>query len=137
MRRSVTIASMAMLGLLGCNPVAEQQPPAPAPSESVEPGPPAASDSPNERTITGTLDGDAQLEGGCVWIDTPEGAIEPLLPEGYTTTADPVAVLGPDGEVIAEGGDQVTITGSPATDVSTICQVGEVWRVSAIEAGEG
>jgi hypothetical protein len=103
----------------------------------VEASPRASDGGANEQTATGTLDGDAQLEGGCVWIDTAEGAIEPMLPDGYTTTTDPVAVLGPDGEVIAERGDQVTITGTPATDISTTCQVGAVWRVSAIEAGGG
>jgi hypothetical protein len=87
--------------------------------------------------MTGTLTGDAQLEGGCVWIDTPEGAIELLLPEGYTTTTEPVALVGPDGETLAEAGDEVTITGRPATEILTTCQVGAVWHVSAIEAGEG
>ena len=137
MRRSVATALMAMLVLLGCGPVAEQQPPEPAASESAEASPPASDGGANEQTATGTLEGDAQLEGGCVWIEAAEGAIAPMLPDGYTTTSDPVAVLGPDGEVIAEGGDQVTITGTPATDISTTCQVGTVWRVSAIEAGEG
>ena len=166
MRRSAATALVAMLALLGCNPVADQSPPAPA-SESASPSPEPASESAQpsappsdeavptelpsdvlkpqppkstegaERTVTGTLTGDPQLEGGCVWIDTPDGAIEPLLPEGYMTTMNPVALLGPDGETVAEGGDQVTITGRPATEILTICQVGAVWHVSAIEAAGG
>jgi hypothetical protein len=47
--------------------------------------------------------------------------------------ADPVALVGPDGGVIAAEGDQVTIVGSPAADIMTTCQVGAVWRVSAIK----
>lgn len=159
--RRCAIILVAVLALVACDPVAEQSPPAPAsesapasddatpapsdtavptepaPTDSAEPSPPAPSTPADDRTTTGTLSGDAQLEGGCVWIDTREGAIEPLLPEGYSTTANPVALVGPDGEVVAEAGDQVTIFGRPAPEILTTCQVGAVWHVTAIEVDEG
>jgi hypothetical protein len=45
-----------------------------------------------------------------------------------------VALIGPDGEVVAEAGDQVTIVGRPAPEILTTCQIGAVWHVSEIEA---
>lgn len=82
-------------------------------------------------TITGTLGGDAELEGGCVWVD--DGAVKWQVqwPDGYTVSTDPVAVTAPDVD-IAEG-DTVTVTGSEQTDVMTTCQVGPVWLATSVE----
>lgn len=87
-------------------------------------------------SVTGVLGGDEQLEGGCVWLDTDQGRIEPLWPSGYTVTTEPVTVLDPQGETVAREGDTVTITGDPARDVATICQVGEVWNVTDVAVSD-
>ena len=144
MRRAAVATLAAVLALAGCGPVVDQQAPA-APSETAPATPPPgdvsepdpAPSAPAEgRPVSGTLNGDAQLEGGCVWVETADGNIEPMLPEGFSATTDPVALVGPDGDVVAEIGDEVTITGAPAPDVLTTCQVGEVWRVSAVTLAE-
>jgi hypothetical protein len=132
MVRSIALLMMLMLALAGCDLGADQPPPAaePSPSESeVVPSEPAP---PDGVTVTGVLTGDAQLEGGCAWLDTDQGRIDPLWPSGYTETTNPVVLRGPDGEVVAEDGDEVTITGDPAQDLATICQVGEVWLVTDV-----
>lgn len=83
--------------------------------------------------LTGTLGGDAQLEGGCAWLDTEaEGRVEPRWPEGYEIAFGPVRLVGPDGEVVAEESDTVAVRGEIAEDVMTICQVGPVLRIDEI-----
>ncbi|MBW3562655.1 MAG: hypothetical protein KY437_09170 [Actinobacteria bacterium] len=83
--------------------------------------------------FVGTLGGDAQLEGGCAWLETEtEGRVEPRWPDGYRVVFDPVRLLGPDGETVAEEGDTVEVHGEIADDVMTICQVGPVLEVTEI-----
>lgn len=130
-KRFAATMLMAVLALTGCDVL---------PGQTSPTGPSDAASAPavdaDGETVTGTLSGDAQLEGGCVWLETVDGNIEPQLPDGYTAMADPVALVGPDGEVIAEEGDQVTVVGTPAADIMTTCQVGAVWRVSAVELAD-
>jgi hypothetical protein len=87
-----------------------------------------------DMTIEGTLGGDAQLEGGCVWLDTDEGRYEVLWPEGYHAEVDPVRLVGPDGATLAEAGDALRVEGAVSRDVMTICQVGTVFSATAVEA---
>lgn len=140
LKRFAVTMLMAVLALAGCDVVPDQAPPSgPSETASAHTDPASSEPAPTDadgQTVTGTLSGDAQLEGGCVWLETVDGNIEPQLPDGYTTMADPVALVGPDGGVIAEEGDQVTIVGSPAVDIMTTCQVGAVWRVSAIKVAD-
>lgn len=83
--------------------------------------------------LVGTLGGDGQLEGGCAWLESEaEGRVEPRWPEGYRVAFDPVRLLGPDGEVVAEAGDSVRVSGAVADDVMTVCQVGPVFDVTEV-----
>jgi hypothetical protein len=94
-----------------------------------------ASDEDGETTITGALGGNAQLEGGCVWVETDDGRYEVLWPQGWQADADPVELRNPDGDVIAREGDEVRVTGAEATDVATTCQVGTVFEAKAVKSG--
>lgn len=85
--------------------------------------------------LVGVLRGDAQLEGGCVWLDTARGRIEVIWPDGYAATADPVRLTDPSGDVVARAGDEVRIEGSHAPDLVSTCQVGEIWTATALSAG--
>lgn len=86
------------------------------------------------------LEGDAQLEGGCIWIEPTGGPdadlgdrVEPLLPEGYTVEFRPdLRILDARGSVVAERGDEIVIDGRPAEGVATICQVGPAYEVEAV-----
>jgi hypothetical protein len=149
MMRWTVPALMLMAVLAGCQLDPGQQPPAPLPSASaseVPPsapaggGPAASEEAPSASagtSLTGVLGGDAQLEGGCIWLETDQGRIEPMWPAGYTVTTDPVTLLDPQGEPVAEEGDRITVTGGPAQDVATVCQVGEVWNVTEVTVADG
>ncbi len=91
-------------------------------------------------TLTGVLGGDAQLEGGCAWIEPTGGPdadlgdrVEPLWPDGHRVEFEPdLRLLGPDGEVVAEEGDELVLEGAAAEDMATACQVGPPYRVDRI-----
>lgn len=107
----------------------------PVGSEPTSAGPPADA---GEADLSGTLGGDAQLEGGCAWLETEsEGRVEPRWPEGYRIEFEPVRLVGPGGEVIAEEGDTVAVNGRIAGDVMTICQVGPVFEVTEVVTVDG
>lgn len=105
-----------------------------SPTGETSPAEDSSPTSSSEAAFTGALGGDAQLEGGCAWLETKrEGRVEPRWPDGYRVAFDPVRLLGPDGEVVAEEGDTITVRGEIAGDVMTICQVGPVLRVTEVE----
>lgn len=87
-------------------------------------------------TLVGTLGGDPALEGGCVWLDTDDGRVEAVWPDGYTASADPVELRGPDDEVVATAGEEVRIEGSVADDRVSVCQVGRIWTVTTVQRAE-
>ncbi|MBW3665621.1 MAG: hypothetical protein KY469_21205 [Actinobacteria bacterium] len=127
MTRAVLIVAVAVL-LAACGGTSE---PTARDTSPAQDGSPTSS---SEAAFTGSLGGDAQLEGGCAWLETEtEGRVEPRWPDGYRVAFEPVRLLGPDGEVVAEEGDTVTVRGAIAGDVMTICQVGPVLRVTQVE----
>lgn len=85
--------------------------------------------------LEGTLSGDAQLEGGCAWLETDDGRYEVLYPTGYEVAFDPLRLLGPDGETVAEEGEAVTVRGTEASDMVSACQVGTLFQASEVLAG--
>jgi hypothetical protein len=84
--------------------------------------------------LTGTLGGDAALEGGCAWLDDGSQRWEIQYPPGYTVAFDPLTVTAPDGTVASDG-DTITVAGKRVDDVVTICQVGPVWAATSVELG--
>jgi hypothetical protein len=97
--------------------------------------------------LSGRLEGDPQLEGGCVWLrqdagdrpfpdDIDHEQVEPLWPDGYRIDFDPLRLLGPDGEVVAEEGQTIHVDGEVRHDMVTICQVGPVFEITRIIAVE-
>lgn len=84
-------------------------------------------------TITGTFGGDAQLEGGCAWVDDGTTRWNVQYPEGYTLSLDPPRLTGPDGLSVSDG-DTITVAGAERTDVMTTCQIGPVWGATSVTA---
>lgn len=82
-------------------------------------------------TISGTLGGDASLEGGCAWVESGEVRWEVDWPDGYEISFDPLTLTGPEGFTASEG-DRLTVTGSAQEDAVTICQVGPLWVGSSV-----
>lgn len=133
MRPIVTLALAALLA--GCGASTDAPGANADATATVAPSPQApASPSPAMQELTGTLGGDAELEGGCVWLETGDGRIEVLWPEGWTVGTDPVELRDPDGQVVAGDGDAVEVTAAPAPDLVSTCQVGELWRATAVRA---
>jgi hypothetical protein len=124
----ITIVAALLSVLAACGP-------APA-DEATAASTPVDGPSASARTLTGLLGGDPDLEGGCVWLDTDDGRVEVLWPDGYGASADPVQLRDEDA-VVAREGDEVTITGGPAADRVSTCQVGTLWTATSVDAGAG
>ena len=95
----------------------------------------ARSEPPGARELTGALEGSAELEGGCAWLARPEGRYEVWWPEGYHVEHAPLRLIGPAGEVVAAGGEQVSVRGVVVPDASTVCQVGSVFDAHSLVTG--
>ena len=129
MQSALILAATFALALAGCGGNGgEEADPAPSatPPGSTEPAP-APGDA-----ITGTLGGDAQLEGGCAWIDDGQTRWEVQYPQGYEVTFDPLTLTGPNGETAREG-DTLTIAGAEQTDAVSLCQVGPLWAATSVQ----
>ena len=88
------------------------------------------------RSVTGLLSFD-DIEGGCAFIQTPEGTkFEVLYPQGWQLDRAAAVLRGPSGEVV-HAGDPLTVKGSVATDRSSICQVGPIFQATAVEIPKG
>ncbi len=82
--------------------------------------------------ITGTL-GFSEIEGGCVFLESQDGTqYEVLYPDGWELQRSPLQVVSPDGAVFARPGDEITVRGAEATDMSSICQIGPIFRASEV-----
>ncbi len=140
MNGRVLLTVLAIVLIAACGGAGEPTADGRSPTEDTSPtgdSSPTEDASPTSSTeapFTGTLGGNAQLEGGCAWLETEsEGRVEPRWPDGYRVAFDPVRLLGPDGEVVAEEGEEIEVEGSIDRDLMTICQVGPVLRVTQVE----
>lgn len=105
-----------------------------APAEEPSPTPearPTQTQPGGSETVTGRLGGDAELEGGCAWLDAGGTKWQVQYPEGWQVSFDPLTLTGPEGQSAAEG-DTVTVTGAEQPDVMTTCQVGPVWAATDV-----
>lgn len=121
----------------------------PSPTETTPTVEPSPTDEPTDPTeeptdmddesratqqLTGTLGGDQQLEGGCAWLETRDGArYEVFWPEGYQLEWSPLQLVGPDGEVVAGEGEQITVAGRTSTDMASICMVGTIFEATEVD----
>ena len=96
---------------------------------------PAPNPTAPDDVITGTFGGDAELEGGCAWIQQGDTRWNVQYPPDYTLSFDPLRLTGPDGET-AEDGDTLTVAGRENPDLMTTCQVGPVWEATSVTFDE-
>lgn len=105
---------------------------------AAEPDEQAAEPDPNEQAggemeLTGTLGGDAELEGGCAWLDADDGTrYEVAWPDGYEVRFEPLELVGPDGETVARDGDTLHVTGELAEDAVSFCMVGTMFQAQEV-----
>ena len=124
MRLLALLALPALLVVAACGEGAIDEPS----GDGDERGEPAAAG----ETFTGALGGDPHLEGGCVWLETPEQRLEVAWPDGWEADPDPVALRDPDGTLVAEAGDEITVTGEIDDSAMTICQIGPLLRATDV-----
>ena len=76
---------------------------------------------------TGILSMDA-IEGGCAYLQSAGRKLEVIYPDGWQLKKSPLELIAPDGSVHSKGGDRVSIRGSEADDIASICQIGPIIR---------
>jgi hypothetical protein len=85
-------------------------------------------------TYVGMLGSDA-IEGGCAYLQSADGGkYEVIYPDGWTLRKSPLELVAPDGHVVAEAGDEVTIRGTRA-DMASICQIGPIIQATEVVTG--
>ena len=78
--------------------------------------------------LVGTLGADS-IEGGCGYLESANGTrYQVIYPSGWQLDLSPLQLVSPDGEVVARGGDVITVRGSEASDMVSICQIGPMFR---------
>ena len=134
MRHQVVLI-LGLVALTGCaaggGPTASSSEQAsPSPSDdfvSPTPAPPG-----NEKTITGTFGSDA-IEGGCAYLQAADGTrYQVLYPDPWKLERGPFRLIGPDGAVVARGGETITVRGSIADDMASTCQIGPIFRATEV-----
>lgn len=99
----------------------------------------AAPDGPAEslpNPVTGTLDR-VDVEGGCTVLVVDGEDYELVAAPGASVAIDPAngVVASTDGDVIAEVGDTITVTGEIDPGLMSFCQVGPILAVEDVTAG--
>jgi hypothetical protein len=89
-------------------------------------------------TLTGVLEGDPELEGGCIWLAAPDSSRWAVQwPDGYDEELrGDAAVLLRGAEVIAREGDEVTVRGSRRDGFSYCGFTYSVEEILAVEPGQ-
>ena len=129
----VLVALLCTLLLAACGQSEEAADVDPPQPETEDTGPTA--EPTGAGTLVGTLGGDPGLEGGCAWVRRSDGTrYEVQYPAGYEVTFDPLELVGPDGQVVAVEGDELTLTGAVDPGMMSFCQIGEIFVATAVEA---
>ena len=85
-------------------------------------------------SITGTLSFDS-VEGGCATLQSGDGTrYEVIYPNGWRMDRATGHLLGPDGQDVGPGA-VITVRGSIATDMASICQIGPIFRAAEVVPG--
>jgi hypothetical protein len=110
----------------------------PSSVEAASPSLELASQEPSKSGATGTyagILGSDAIEGGCVYLQAPDGRkYEVLYPDGWTLRKSPLELAAPDGQVVARVGDEVTVRGAEA-DMTSICQIGPIIQATEVVIG--
>ena len=94
---------------------------------------PSRAPSGEQQELTGVLGADS-IEGGCGYLETQDGTrYEVIYPDGWQLQLTPLQLTSPAGEVVARGGDEVTVRGAEATNMASICQIGPIFRATEVD----
>jgi hypothetical protein len=81
--------------------------------------------------LTGSIGFD-DIEGGCAYLESNGVRYEVIWPDGWHLERDSLQLIAPDGEVVARLGEQVTVRGSEATGMASICQIGPIFEATEV-----
>ena len=82
--------------------------------------------------LVGVLGADS-IEGGCTYLEADDGTrYQVIYPDGWQVQASPLQLANPAGEVVATGGDTITVRGQRADDMVSICQIGPMFLASEV-----
>ena len=100
----------------------------PTPQPTATPSPTGSPIAGRDESLTGTLGADA-AERGCTYLQAADGTrYEVRYPEGWRVQATPLRLTNPDGEVVATGGETITVLGRVAGEARSICQLGPIFE---------
>lgn len=85
----------------------------------------------NDVELSGTLGADS-IEGGCAYLEADSTRFQVIYPPGWQITASPLQLTNPGGEVVATGGETITVRGHRADDMVSICQIGPMFAASEV-----
>jgi hypothetical protein len=138
-RAIATLGLVVLLVASGCSDTTQPtQPSTGAATDSGRVDLPQNPDPPKDARMVATLVGDPELDGGCVWLRQGGVDLSVLWPPGYAAEFNPARVIDASGNVVAQEGDQVELTGSFAADPTAYephrCTVGsELWLAARVE----
>lgn len=104
----------------------------PIPRESLMPATPQPDSVGGGVELVGTLGADS-IEGGCSYLEADDGTrYQVIYPDGWQIQASPLQLSNPAGEVVATGGETITVRGQRADDMMSICQIGPMFMASEV-----
>ena len=145
MRRSARLVPLCFILLAACSAAPGASNPASlpaAPGSAASEAPPSArpslspvSPGPTQVGVgirySGVLAMD-DIEGGCPYLQSASGRLQILYPEGWTLKESPLQLIAPDGSVHSRAGDVVSVLGTEAGDMASICQIGPIIRATDV-----
>lgn len=139
--KGATVMLAAVTLLAGCaagdssSPEGTPSPPA-RPSFDLSSDQPTQEADPDGDELRGVLGADA-VEGGCAYLEAPNGTrYEVIYPPEWRIRAAPLSLTSPSGEVVATGGETITVRGRGTDEIATICQIGPVFVAEEVVSVE-
>lgn len=97
--------------------------------------PPGRDGETSDGSTAGSLDGDAELDGGCLWIVEGDGTIITVRwPHRWSAAFDPPRLVDESGHVVAEAGETVVLAGGFSTELPALMDRCIVNREVAFDA---
>jgi hypothetical protein len=138
--RLAILVAVQAVALWGCITGGELRAPTPGETVVAEPsdrsGHVASSSlTPDGATgVTGRLGFDS-VEGGCNYVETDDGTrYQVIYPDPWRLDRSTGHLLGPNGQDISPG-SVITVHGSIAKNMASICQMGPMFRATAVFPG--
>jgi len=104
----------------------------PRPTIDASLAPASAKPPTNGDVVTGSLGADS-IEGGCAYLEAGDRTrYQVIYPNGWRIQATPLQLSNPAGQVVATGGESITVRGHRADDMVSICQIGPMFVATEV-----